>query len=70
MAKCFAKNGDPDQTPHFVGSDLGLHFLSVTLLRVSRLNGLRIGYVDFIFSVWGLSMIHRFPDSHSKSKLK
>ena len=27
---------DPDQTPHYVASDLGLHCLSVTLLQVSR----------------------------------
>ena len=29
-------NVDPDQTPHHVASDLGLHCLPVTLLRVSR----------------------------------
>ena len=27
---------DPDQMPHDVASDLGLHCLPVTLLRVSR----------------------------------
>ena len=32
MDKLFANSGDPDQT-----SDLGLHCLPVTLLRVSRL---------------------------------
>ena len=26
---------DPDQTPHYVASDLGLHCLLLTLLRVS-----------------------------------
>ena len=31
-----ANNVDPDQTPHDVASDLGLHCLSLTLLRVSR----------------------------------
>ena len=30
-----ANNVDPDQTPH-VASDLGLHCLSITILRVSR----------------------------------
>ena len=29
-------NVDPDQTPHYVASDLGLHCLSMTLLQVSR----------------------------------
>ena len=37
MAKLFAKSGDPDQTPRSVASDLGLHCLPITLLRVSRL---------------------------------
>ena len=32
-----ANTVDPDQTPHDVASDLGLHCLSMTLLRVSRL---------------------------------
>ena len=31
-----AYNVDPDQTPHYVASDLGLLCLPVTLLRVSR----------------------------------
>ena len=31
-----ANNVDPDQMPHYVASDLGLHCLSVTLLQVSR----------------------------------
>ena len=31
-----ANNVDPDQTPHYVASDLGLHCLPMTLLRVSR----------------------------------
>ena len=37
MAKLFANSGDPDQTPHSVASDQGLHCLPITLLRVSRL---------------------------------
>ena len=37
MAKLFANNGDPDQTPRAAASDLGLHCLPSTLLRVSRL---------------------------------
>ena len=31
-----ANNVDPDQIPHYVASDLGLHCLSMTLLQVSR----------------------------------
>ena len=30
-----SKNVDPDQTPHDVASDLGLHCLPMTLLRIS-----------------------------------
>ena len=37
MAKLFANSGDPDQTPHFAASDLGLHCLPITLLCVPRL---------------------------------
>ena len=31
-----ANNVDPHQMPHYVASDLGLHCLPMTLLRVSR----------------------------------
>ena len=37
MAKLFANSGDPDQMPPSAASDLGLHCLPSTLLRVSRL---------------------------------
>ena len=37
MAKLIANSGDSDQTPRSAASDLGLHCLPITLLRVSRL---------------------------------
>ena len=37
MVELFENSGDPDQTPHSVVSDLGLHCLPITLLEVSRL---------------------------------
>ena len=37
MAKLFANSEDPDQTPHSTGSDMGLHYLPITLLGVSQL---------------------------------
>ena len=37
MAKLFANSGDPDQMPRSAASDLDLHCLPFTLLRVSRL---------------------------------
>ena len=44
-----AKTVDPDQTPHDVASDLGLHCMLITLLRVSRLewvNGSRYVHIN------------------------
>ena len=37
MAKLFANGGDPDQTPHSAACDLGLHYLPITCLGLSRL---------------------------------
>ena len=41
MVELFANSGDPDQTPHAVASDLGLHCLPVTSLGVSSLQWVR-----------------------------
>ena len=40
MEILLSNNVDPDQTPHNVASDLGLHCLPMTLLRVSGKNGI------------------------------
>ena len=37
MNYIFTNSGDPDQTPRSAASDLGLHRLSINLLKVSRL---------------------------------
>ena len=37
MAKLLANSGDPDQMLSSAESDLGLHCLPITLLRVSQL---------------------------------
>ena len=42
MAKLYANSGDPDQMPHSAASDLGLHCLPITLLRVSRLQWVKV----------------------------
>ena len=42
MAILLANSEDPDQMPHSVASDLGLHCLSITLLQVSRLQWVNI----------------------------
>ena len=41
MAKLFAKSEDPDQMLDSAASDLGLHSLPITLLGVSRYNGIK-----------------------------
>ena len=38
----FANNLDPDQMPHDVASDLSLHCLPMTLIRVFRYNRLHL----------------------------
>ena len=43
MAKLFANSEDSDQTPCSAASDLALHCLPVTLLRVSRLQWVKPG---------------------------
>ena len=48
MAKLFTNSADPDQTPHSAASDLGLHCLPITLLRVSRLQWVT-AYLNEIF---------------------
>ena len=42
VAKLFANSEDPDQMPHCAASDLGLHCLPITLLRVSRLQWVKV----------------------------
>ena len=37
MVELFANSGDPDQTPRSAASDLGRHYLPITLLGVFRL---------------------------------
>ena len=36
-----ANSVDPDQTPHSVASDLGLHFLTMSFSGTTGLNGLK-----------------------------
>ena len=42
MVELFANSADPDQTPRFAASDLGLHCLPVTRLGVSSLQWVKI----------------------------
>ena len=38
IVELFANSRDPDRTPRFVASDLGLHCFSITILGVFRLH--------------------------------
>ena len=42
MVKLFANRRDPDQTPHYAASDMGLHCLPLTILGVSRLQWVKL----------------------------
>ena len=52
MANVFANSGDPDQTPHSAASDLGLHYLPITLFVVSGLNGLSFIQLTFCLNLY------------------
>ena len=54
MTDLFANSGYPDQTPRSAASDLGLHCLTSTLLRVFRLQwvkleGTIVGIITIVF---------------------
>ena len=57
MVEPFENNGDPDQMPHSVTSDLGLHCLAITLLGVSKLQ-----WVNRIFFSYSLVINRRQED--------
>ena len=56
MVELFANSGDPDQMPHSVASDLGLHCLPVILLGVFSLIGL-MSFRKILFNYFEMSKI-------------
>ena len=42
----FANSGEPDQTPHFVASDLVLHLLPMSHKKDARLIWIKIGTIQ------------------------
>ena len=46
-----ANSGDPDQTPHFVASDLGLHYLPYPTKRTLVIYGLKSNYFAYLIRV-------------------
>ena len=51
MAKLFANSGDSDQTPRSAASDLGLHCLPNILLRVSRLQWVKLDLLEIVLII-------------------
>ena len=60
MVKLFANSGDPDQMQCSVASDLGLHCLPFTLLRVSRLQWVKI----LLFTIMGHQVASQILNMH------
>ena len=53
----FENSGDPDQTPHYAASDLGMHCLPVnTLLGVSRLQWVNVPHDWGNFTLAGINI--------------
>ena len=51
MKILFANNAGPDQTPHYVESDPGLHYVPMNLLQVSRYEWIKVyGYNSNFFN--------------------
>ena len=50
MIELFANSGDPDQMPQNVASDLGLHFLPVTMFGVSKLQWGSVTYMLLLYT--------------------
>ena len=46
-----ANSGDPDQTPHFVASDLGLHYLPMSHKSTLGIYGLKCNYLAYFIRV-------------------
>ena len=70
MDKLFAKSGDPDQMPHSAASDLGLHCLPITLLRVSRLQWVNYCTVQLGFSKLLGKLVLKYVSTYTKGTLK
>ena len=66
MAKLFANRRHPDHMVHSVVSDLGLHYLPITLIGVSRLQWVKVQNKivakDSFFSFFLLFFSEIMPD--------
>ena len=56
MVELFANSEDPDRTPHSAASDLGLHYLPITLSGVSRLQWVKAKFGDINLSMFILKL--------------
>ena len=57
MVELFANSGDPDQMPHSAVSDLGLHYLPITILEISRLQWVKVMSSQWIYIVLSIFMV-------------
>ena len=55
MAKLFANSGDPDQMPHSVAFDLGLHCLQITFYGSPDYKGLK--FLVYLLNLW-MELVH------------
>ena len=46
-----ANSGDPDQTPHSVASDLGLHYLPMSHKKTLGIYGLKCNFFAYLIRV-------------------
>ena len=59
-----AKGGDPDQTPHSVASDLGLHCLPMSLKKDARHIWVKMhlfGYLIRVPEIWEVACWNNIP---------
>ena len=66
MAEVFDNSEDPDQTPHSVAYDLGLHCLPITLLGVSQLQWVKKNIIHQIPRYLELGNSNSCVVNHSK----
>ena len=48
MVEQFTNSGDPNQMPHSAVSDLGLHYMPITLLGVFRLQKVKLDFSSIL----------------------
>ena len=67
-----ANSGDPDQTPHSMVSDLGLHYLPMSHKKDARHIWVKkcnyFAYLIRVAEIWLNSTEHEISTAHKKTK--